>query len=62
MKAHISSGCIGCGLCESACPEVFRMTKNGLAEVYAQLTADTAGKAREAAESCPVTVIKIEES
>ena len=35
MKASIDrSGCIGCGLCASVCPEVFRMADDGLAEVY----------------------------
>ena len=35
MKASINrDGCIACGLCESTCPQVFRMADDGLAEVY----------------------------
>lgn len=62
MKVMIDrSGCIGCGLCAQTCPEVFRMADDGLAEVYAAPTQDTAGAAAEAAGSCPVSVIHTEE-
>lgn len=62
MKANIDrSGCIGCGLCAGTCPEVFRMAKDGLAEVYADITPATADKASEAAANCPVAVISIED-
>lgn len=61
MKAFIDrSGCIGCGLCAEICPEVFRMSDDGLAEVYTEPVKETADKANEAAESCPVEVITIE--
>ena len=34
MKAVIDrSGCIGCGLCPTLCPEVFAMAEDGLAQV-----------------------------
>ena len=47
MKVFIDrSGCISCGLCAETCPEVFHMADDGLAE---------------AADSCPVSVIHIEE-
>ena len=55
------SGCIGCGICADACPEVFGMDAGGLAEVIAQPNDGNMGAAREAAESCPVSVIIIEE-
>lgn len=62
MKATIDkSGCIGCGVCAGACPGVFRMADDGLAEVYGEVTADNIEEAREAADSCPVSVITIEE-
>jgi len=47
--------CIGCGACESICPEAFVM-KDGKAEVKGKGT----GKCiKEAADSCPVNAIKI---
>ena len=61
MKAVVNEGCTGCSLCESICPEVFRMNKDGLAEAYADITPETAGNAKEAAESCPVSIIEIKE-
>ena len=62
MKASIDrSGCIGCGLCASVCPEVFRMADDGLAEVYVDPVPDGAeASAAEAQEGCPVSVITLE--
>jgi len=31
-----ASTCVGCGLCEQACPEVFKVESDGLAHVKAQ--------------------------
>ena len=63
MKAFIErNGCIGCGLCSDTCPEVFRMDAEGLAEVYTDpIPANAEATAKEAEESCPVSVIMIEE-
>ena len=62
MKAIIDrDGCISCGVCPANCPEVFRMADDGLAEVYGKVTAENLDSAKEAAESCPVSVIKVEE-
>ena len=47
--------CIGCGLCESICPAVFRM-KDGKAKVISKKVDD---KCREAADSCPVQAISL---
>jgi len=62
MKATIDrSGCIGCGLCPSICPEVFRMADDGLAEtIMEEVPSGVEGTAKEAAENCPVTVIFVE--
>jgi ferredoxin len=53
-------GCIGCGLCAATCPEVFRIAGDGLSEVYSSPSEKTADKVNEAAENCPVSVIKVE--
>lgn len=55
------SGCISCGICESTCPEVFAIASDGLAEVIAQPDENQAADAKQAAEDCPVDVIKVEE-
>ena len=35
MKYFVNDGCIGCGLCEGTCPEVFHMTDAGVAAAIA---------------------------
>jgi len=62
MKAKIErDGCISCGLCESICPEVFRMGDDGPAEVYVDIIpSDVEDSALEAKDGCPVSVITIE--
>lgn len=52
-------GCIGCGQCAALCPAVFRMAEDGLAEVYAAPSSAEEDAVREAAETCPVTVIVV---
>lgn len=63
MKASVDqSGCISCGVCESLCPEVFRMDDSGLAEAYVDPVPESAEEAaKEARDSCPTSVISIEE-
>ena len=62
MKASINrDGCIACGLCESTCPQVFRMADDGLAEIYTDpVPASEEESATEARDNCPVSVISIE--
>ncbi len=62
MKATIDrDGCIGCGVCEDTCPEVFRMADDGLAEVYADpVPVDAEETALNARDECPVSVITVE--
>lgn len=61
MTLKIIDGCIGCGLCESLCPEVFTLGGDGFAEVTHQPTQDNEDKALEAKDSCPVSVIVLDE-
>lgn len=63
MKAYLDrDGCISCGLCPDICPEVFRMAEDGVAEVYNEdVPKEVEDKAIEAQESCPVSVITVEE-
>lgn len=62
MQASIDrDGCIGCGQCADICPAVFRMAEDGLAEVYAAPAIAEEGAVREAADSCPVSVISVTE-
>ena len=50
--------CTGCGICVDACPEVFQLGSDGLAEVTKQECSTCS--LEEVAESCPVTAITIE--
>lgn len=58
MKFFIEDGCIGCGLCEQTCPEVFALNSDGFAEVIAEADSETEQSALEAKENCPVSVIE----
>ena len=43
------------------CPEVFRFNDDGVAEAYADVAPEYESAATEARDSCPVSVIDIEE-
>lgn len=59
-KVYIVPGCISCGTCESVCPEVFEV--KAVAEVKEGADLDShEEEIKEAAEICPVSVIKYEE-
>ncbi len=57
MKVMIEEGCIGCGLCTETCPNVFRMTDEGIAEVFAVPEPVDEDQCQQAADNCPVSVI-----
>lgn len=61
MKAKVVEGCISCGLCVNVCPEVFKFNDENVSEVYKQPNTEQESAVREAANSCPVSVIEIEE-
>lgn len=52
-----ASTCVGCGLCEQSCPEVFLVQGDGIAHVKAQVCATH--NLKEVAEQCPVNAIKV---
>jgi ferredoxin len=54
----IEDGCISCELCEQVCPEVFEVQEVVVVKPGVDLNAYE-DKIREAAESCPVTVISV---
>jgi len=62
MKAFIDrSGCIGCGLCPTLCPDVFAMAEDGLAEVIVpDIPGEAESAALEAQHNCPVSVISVD--
>ncbi len=56
-KVWIEEGCTACGLCETTCPDVFEV--GDTAEVKAGVNySDYESDIIEAADSCPVEVIK----
>ena len=52
-----SSTCVGCGLCEQSCPEVFELQGDGLAHIKSQSCVGC--NLQEASDQCPVSAIKI---
>jgi ferredoxin len=58
-KVWIEEGCISCGLCEEICPEVFRMEDEATVIEDADFH-PFQEEIKEAAENCPVEVIKYE--
>jgi len=54
--------CIGCGLCEDTCPEVFQLRDDGLAYVIDEdPDPELYGLVRECEDICPVDAISIVE-
>jgi len=49
--------CVGCGLCEQICAEVFAVGGDGIAHVKAQ--GCTNCSLQEAVDQCPVAAIKV---
>ena len=58
MKYFVNEKCIGCGMCESVCPEVFHL-EGGMAEaVNEEVDATVEQEAEQAMEGCPVCAIE----
>ncbi len=59
MKVKVNQDCIGCGLCQGVCPQVFEMGQDGMSHVIC--TDDIfAEEALQSAEMCPVDAIEVE--
>ena len=59
MKYVVNDGCIGCGMCEGTCPEVFSMTDAGVAvAVDTDVPDDALDTADEAKDGCTVGAIE----
>jgi len=56
-KIWIEEGCTSCGLCEDTCPEVF-LQKEVATVIEGVNYADYEEKIKEAAQNCPVEVIR----
>lgn len=62
MKVRVDENlCTGCGLCVDICPEVFEMPEAVSIVKTQNISGDLVEKVKEAAESCPVEAIIIEE-
>lgn len=62
MKAVVDrEACIGCGLCESVCPEVFELDGENIAVVIVDvIPQELEDSAIEAQDECPVDAITVE--
>ncbi len=58
-KVWIEEGCTACGLCEEICPEVFKVEDEATV-IEGVNYSDFEDGIKEAADSCPVEVIKHE--
>ena len=61
MKYYVNENCIGCGLCQSVCPEVFSLSDEGVAVAISEDVPEEAlESAAEAMNDCPVGAISTE--
>jgi len=60
-RVWIAPGCIVCNLCEETCPEVFKVTADNstIRETAGQHYRTSSLKIVQAAEECPVDVIRV---
>ncbi len=59
MKYDVNEECIGCGMCNGICPEVFEMTEEGVAKaIESDVLPEYEESAQEAKDGCPVSAIE----
>ena len=59
MKYVVNDNCVGCGLCEATCPEVFSLQAEGTAvAIPNEVPEENLGSAAEAKDGCPVCAIE----
>lgn len=59
MRYFVNDTCIGCGLCEGTCPEIFSMSEEGTAVAKDEdVPEEQLAAAAEAKEGCPVGAIE----
>jgi ferredoxin len=63
MKPTVDADlCIGCGSCETECPEVFRLGDDGISHVILEdATEELYGCVRDAMDACPTEAISVKE-
>ena len=62
MKAVVDKNtCIGCGLCADECPAVFEMGEDVAVVIVSEVPPDAVEKCKDAAKSCPVEAITIQD-
>ena len=58
MKYKVNDSCIGCGLCEATCPEVFSIQGDVAVAIDGEVPESALSDAAEAKEGCPVGAIE----
>ncbi len=60
MKAKVDPDiCIGCGLCVTTCPEVYKMEDDKAVVIVSAVPKTAEEMCKKAADECPVTAITI---
>ena len=53
----VADKCVGCGLCEQVCPDVFKVGDDGIAKVLTQESGSC--DLKDVASQCPVEAIEV---
>ena len=59
MRVTIHPGCMGCGICERNCPEVFMLDDRGRSQLVRQPEENELPLIKAISESCPGVVIEL---